>query len=129
MNRMRKDLAMVAAVKGYPLVLVMAVQSELSPVLGGGQPGPHPLQGIGAGFMPAILDRSLIDEAIPISKEEAFRYTALAAQKEGLFAGISTGASLAAVAKKLPGMAPGSRILTFCYDTGERYISVDGLFT
>ncbi|HNW58666.1 MAG TPA: cysteine synthase A [bacterium] len=114
--------------KHFPQLQVLAVEPELSPVLSGGQPGPHPLQGIGAGFVPAILDRTLLDGIVKVGKEEAFRYAALAARQEGLFAGISTGASLAAVAQKLPEMAAGSRVLTFCYDSGERYLSVDGLF-
>ncbi len=114
--------------RSFPRLQVLAVEPENSAVLSGGQSGPHALQGIGAGFVPAILDRSLLDGVIPIGKEEAYHYAGLAARKEGLFAGISTGASLAAVARKLPDMASGSRVLTFCYDSGERYLSVDGLF-
>jgi cysteine synthase A len=100
----------------------------LSPVLSGGAPGPHPIQGIGAGFVPAILDIKLLDGIIQITKEEAFAYTARAAREEGIFMGVSSGGSLAAVAKKLPELAPNSRVLTFNYDTGERYLSVEGLF-
>ena len=112
----------------FPALKAFAVEPDLSPVLSGGEPGPHPIQGIGAGFVPEILDRNVIDEVIQISKEEAFEFTQKAAREEGLFAGISTGASLAAVAKKLPEIPKGSRVLTFCYDTGERYLSVEGLF-
>jgi cysteine synthase len=112
----------------YPKLKTYAVEPTLSPVLSGGTPGPHPLQGLGAGFIPAILKRDLLDGVIQIGKEEAFAYTARAAKEEGLFIGISSGASLAAVAKKLPELPPKSRILTFNYDTGERYLSVDGLF-
>ena len=92
------------------------------------EPGPHPIQGIGAGFIPAILDTSLLTGTIQVTQQEAFEYTRRAAREEGLFIGISSGASLAAVAKKLPEIPAGSRILTFCYDTGERYLSVEGLF-
>jgi cysteine synthase len=114
--------------KKFAGLKVFAVEPELSPVLSGGQPGPHPLQGIGAGFIPSILDTSLFDGVIAVGKEEAYRFAAQAARKEGIFLGISSGASLAAVAKKLPEMPADSRVLTFCYDTGERYLSVDGLF-
>ncbi len=112
----------------HPDMQVFAVEPALSPVISGGNPGPHPLQGIGAGFIPDNLDQSILDGSIQVSKEEAFEYAQRAGREEGLFAGISTGASLAAVAKKLPELKPGSRILTFNYDTGERYLSVEGLF-
>ncbi|MFW5757104.1 MAG: cysteine synthase A [Bacteroidota bacterium] len=112
----------------FPNMKVYAVEPELSPVIGGGEPGPHPLQGIGAGFIPQNLDRNLLDGVIAVSKEEAFDFARKAAGNEGLFIGISSGASLAAVNKKIPEIPEGSRILTFCYDTGERYLSVDGLF-
>ena len=112
----------------FPGMKVIAVEPALSPVLSGGEPGPHPIQGIGAGFVPSILRRDLIDGIITISKEEAFHYTREAALKEGLFIGVSSGASLAAVARMLPEIGEGSRILTFNYDTGERYLSVEGLF-
>ncbi len=105
-----------------------AVEPALSPVLSGGQPGPHPIHGIGAGFVPKILNRGLLDGIIQVEKEEAYEYTRRAAREEGLFAGISTGAVLAAVAKKLPDIPRGSRVLTFCFDTGERYLSVENLF-
>jgi cysteine synthase A len=112
----------------YPNLKVLAVEPELSPVLSGGEPAPHPLQGLGAGFIPSILDTTLLDGIIKAGKEEAFEYTINAAKKEGLFVGISTGAALAAVAKQLPEIPAGSKILTINYDTGERYLSIEGLF-
>ncbi len=112
----------------FPSIKVYAVEPSLSPVISGGEPGPHPLQGIGAGFIPQVLDKSLLDGVITVSKEEAFEFTKNSALKEGIFIGISSGASLAAVSKKIPELPLGSKILTFCYDTGERYLSVDGLF-
>ncbi len=113
----------------WPSLKVFAVEPEASPVLSGGKPGPHPIQGIGAGFVPAILRTGLLDGIIQVSKEEAFTYARRAAREEGLFMGISSGASFAAVAKKLPDLAKGSRILTFNYDTGERYLSIENLFS
>jgi cysteine synthase len=112
----------------FPALKVFAVEPALSPVLSGGKPSPHPLQGIGAGFVPAILKTALLDGIIQVEKDEAFAFANRAAREEGLLVGVSSGASLAAVAKKLPDLQPGSRILTFCYDTGERYLSIDGLF-
>lgn len=112
----------------YPNVQVIAVEPVLSPVLSGGEPGPHPLQGLGAGFVPSILDTTVLDGIVKIGKEEAFEYAIEAAKKEGLFVGISTGAALAAVAQKLPEIPAGSKILTINYDTGERYLSIEGLF-
>ena len=112
----------------FPNLKVFAVEPKLSPVISGGSPGPHPIQGIGAGFIPSNLDTSLLDGTIQIEKDEAFEYARRAAREEGLFVGISSGASLAAVAKKLPELPEGSRILTFTYDTGERYLSIEGLF-
>jgi cysteine synthase A len=114
--------------KKFPDLKVFAVEPELSPVLSGGAPGPHPLQGIGAGFIPSVLNIKLLDGIIKVTKEEAFDFTKKAAKEEGLFIGISSGASLAAVNQKLTDVPKGSKILTFCYDTGERYLSVDGLF-
>ena len=111
-----------------PGVRVFAVEPEASPVIDGGEPGPHPIQGIGAGFIPQNLDTDLLDGAIQVSGEEAKAYARRAAREEGLLVGISSGASLAAVAKALPDLAPGARVLTYCYDTGERYLSVEGLF-
>ena len=99
-----------------------------APHPGGGQPGPHPLQGIGAGFIPKILDTKLLDGTITVSKDESFVYTLRTAKEEGILVGISTGAALAAVAKKLGEDSSLKKVLTFNYDTGERYLSVDGLF-
>ena len=112
----------------FPNVKTFAVEPELSPVLSGGAPGPHPIQGIGAGFIPANCKTELLDGVIQVSKDEAFEYTRKAAKEEGLFIGISSGAALAAVAKKIPELPKGSKILTFTYDTGERYLSIEGLF-
>jgi cysteine synthase len=114
--------------KKFPDLKVFAVEPELSPVLSGGSPAPHPIQGIGAGFVPSILNTKILDGIIKVSKDDAFAFTKRAAQEEGLFIGISSGASLAAVNQKLKDIPKGSKILTFCYDTGERYLSVDGLF-
>jgi cysteine synthase A len=114
--------------KKWPGLKVFAVEPELSPVLSGGAPGPHPLQGIGAGFIPSILNTKLLDGIIKVSKDDAFTFTIRAAKEEGLFIGISSGASLAAVSQKLKEIPKGSKILTFCYDTGERYLSIEGLF-
>ncbi len=112
----------------FPNLKVFAVEPELSPVLSGGSPGPHPLQGIGAGFIPSILKTELLDGIIKVSKEEAFTFVKRAAKEEGLFVGISSGASLAAVNQKLNEFSKGAKIMTFCYDTGERYLSTEGLF-
>ena len=112
----------------FPHLKVFAVEPAASPVISGGQPGPHPLQGIGAGFIPKNLDTSLLDGVITITREEAFDFTQRAAKEEALFLGISSGASLAAVAKKISEVGDGKRIITFNYDTGERYLSVEGLF-
>ncbi len=112
----------------YPNLKVFAVEPELSPVLSGGAPGPHPIQGIGAGFVPAVLNTAILDGVITVSKDDAFAFAQKIAKTEGILAGISTGASLAAVAKKLPEIPAGSRILTYNYDTGERYLSIEGLF-
>ena len=114
--------------KAFPRLKVFAVEPALSPVLNGGSPGPHPIQGIGAGFIPGILRRDLLDGIIQVSKEDAFTYAQRCAKEEGILVGISSGASLAAVAMKTKEFASGSRVLTFCYDTGERYLSVEGLF-
>ena len=112
----------------FPDLKVFAVEPAGSPVIGGGQPGPHPLQGIGAGFIPKILKTDLLDGTITVEKEEAFKFAQRAAKEEGLLVGISSGASLAAVNKKLKEIPEGKTVLTFSYDTGERYLSVDGLF-
>ncbi|RDI52502.1 cysteine synthase A [Flavobacterium glaciei] len=112
----------------FPNLKVYAVEPEASPVISGGAPAPHPIQGIGAGFIPANLHTDLLDGTIQVSKDEAFIYAQRAAKEEGMFVGISSGASLAAVAKKLPEIAQDATILTFCYDTGEHYLSIEGLF-
>jgi len=112
----------------FPNLKAFAVEPELSPVISGGNPGPHPIQGIGAGFIPVNLHTQSIDGTIQISKDDAFDYTRRAAKEEGLFVGISSGAALAAVAKKIQELPVGSKILTFAYDTGERYLSIEGLF-
>jgi cysteine synthase A len=114
--------------KKFPKLQVYAVEPELSPVLSGGTPSPHPIQGIGAGFVPSILNRKILDGIIKVSKDEAYTFTQRAAKEEGLFVGVSSGASLAAVNQKLKDIPKGSRIMTFCYDTGERYLSIEGLF-
>ncbi len=113
--------------KKFPNIKIIAVEPADSPVLSGGQPGPHGLQGIGPGFVPAIVDRLVIDEVITVSKDEAYEMAQRSAKEEGLFVGISSGASLAAVAKYIQ-KNNGKRILTFCYDSGERYLSMPGLF-
>ena len=100
----------------------------LSPVISGGAPGPHPIQGIGAGFIPKNLHTDVLDGVIQVSKDDAFAFAKRAALEEGIFGGISSGATLAAIAQKLPDMAPGARVLGFNYDTGERYLSIEGLF-
>jgi cysteine synthase len=112
----------------FPNLKVFAVEPELSPVLSGGAPSPHPLQGIGAGFVPSILNTKILDGIIQVSKDEAYAYAQRLAIEEGILAGVSTGASLAAVAKKLADIPQGATILTFNYDTGERYFSVENLF-
>lgn len=112
----------------FPSLKVFAVEPALSPVISGGAPRPHPIQGIGAGFIPKTLHTGILDGVIQIEKEEAYSYAVRCAQEEGILVGISTGASLAAVAKKLSDIKDGSRILTFCYDTGERYLSIEDLF-
>lgn len=112
----------------FPALQVFAVEPQLSPVISGGNPGPHPIQGIGAGFIPKNLHTALLDGVITVSREDAFEYARRAAKEEGIFVGISSGATLAAVASKLPEIPAGKRILTFNYDTGERYLSIEGLF-
>ncbi|WP_234108631.1 cysteine synthase A [Chryseobacterium sp. R2A-55] len=112
----------------FPNLKSFAVEPKDSPVISGGIPGPHPLQGIGAGFIPKVLNTEILDGTIQVEKEEAYEFTKKLAKQEGILAGISTGASLAAINKKLSEIPEGSKILTFNYDTGERYWSVDGLF-
>ncbi|MGB3451554.1 MULTISPECIES: cysteine synthase A [unclassified Simplicispira] len=110
----------------FPRLLVFAVEPTLSPVISGGQPGPHPLQGLGAGFIPKNLDVSLLDGVIQVDAEPAREYARRSAREEGMLVGISSGATLAAIAQKLPELPTGSRVLGFNYDTGERYLSVEG---
>jgi cysteine synthase A len=108
----------------FPGMKTYAVEPADSPVISGGEPGPHGIQGIGAGFIPKVLNTSLLDGAIPVEKEEAFTFMGRAAREEGLLVGISSGATLAAIARKIPELHAGCRILGFCYDTGERYLSL-----
>lgn len=112
----------------FPNLKSFAVEPKDSPVISGGAPGPHPLQGIGAGFIPKVLNTGILSGTIEVEKAEAFEFTKRLASEEGILGGISTGASLAAVNKKLAEIPAGSKILTFNYDTGERYWSVEGLF-
>jgi cysteine synthase A len=111
-----------------PAIQVLAVEPAGSPVIGGGEPGPHGIMGIGAGFIPENLDLTLLDGVLPVEKSEAYDNARRAAKEEGLFVGISSGASLAAVAQLLERVDKNSTILTFNYDSGERYLSVDDLF-
>ena len=112
----------------FPKLKVFAVEPEVAPFISKRQFGPHPIQGIGPNFIPKNLIESVLDGVISVSKDDAFKYAQRVAKDEGLFVGISTGASLAAVAKKLPEIPKGSRVLTFNYDTGERYLSIEGLY-
>ncbi len=112
----------------WPDLKVIAVEPEASPVISGGKPAPHMIQGIGAGFVPDNLNTDLLDEVVKISNPAAFDFARRCAKQEGIFVGISTGASLAAINNKLDEIPEGSRILTFAYDTGERYLSIEGLF-
>lgn len=113
----------------WPDCQVLAVEPEESAVIFGGDKGPHRLQGIGAGFVPAILNKDVLDGSIAVSQTAAFDYARRCAREEGIFVGISSGASLAAVAKQQADIPKGSRVLVFSYDTGERYLSVGDLFT
>ena len=112
--------------KKWPKLKVYAVEPTQSPVLSGGAPSPHPIQGIGAGFIPKNLDVSLLDGVIQVEAEAAREMARRSAREEGLLVGISSGATLAAIAQKLPAIAAGSTVLGFNYDTGERYFSVEG---
>jgi cysteine synthase len=114
--------------KVFPNIKVFAVEPALSPVISGGAPAPHPIQGIGAGFIPENLHMAVLDGVIQVSKEAAFEYAKRAAKEEGIFQGISSGATMAATAQKLAEMPAGSKVLIFNYDTGERYLSIEGLF-
>jgi cysteine synthase A len=108
----------------WPELKVFAVEPTLSPVLSGGEPGPHPIQGIGAGFVPGIMDTQLLDGVIQVDPNDAKEMARRAAREEGMLVGISSGATLAAIAQKLPELGPNARVLGFNYDTGERYLSV-----
>ena len=110
--------------KEWPNLKVFAVEPTLSPVLSGGEPGPHPIQGIGAGFVPAIMDTSLLDGIIQVDPNDAKEMARRAAREEGMLVGISSGAALAAIEQKLPELGETARVLGFNYDTGERYLSV-----
>jgi len=110
--------------KHWPSFKAYGVEPALSPVINGGQPGPHPIQGIGAGFIPGNLHTAAIDGAITVDADDAKEMARRAAREEGMLVGISSGATLAAIAKKLAELPAGSRVLGFNYDTGERYLSV-----
>lgn len=110
----------------WPNLKVFAVEPSKSPVLSGGAPSPHPIQGIGAGFVPAILKTALLDGIIQVDHENAYEQARRAAREEGILVGVSTGASLDAVRQKLPELPKGAKVLTYNYDTGERYLSVEG---
>jgi cysteine synthase A len=110
--------------KEWPNLKVFAVEPTLSAVLSGGEPGPHPIQGIGAGFIPAIMNPAILDGVIQVTPDDAKEMARRAAREEGMLVGISSGATLAAIAQKLPELGDRSRILGFNYDTGERYLSV-----
>jgi cysteine synthase A len=112
----------------WPALKVFAVEPTASPVISGGTPSPHPIQGIGAGFIPKNLHTELLDGVIAVDAEAAREMARRSAREEGLLVGISSGATLAAIAQKLPDLPHGSRVLGFNYDTGERYLSVEGLF-
>jgi cysteine synthase len=112
--------------KAWPKLKVYAVEPVASPVISGGQPAPHPIQGIGAGFIPKNLDTELLDGVIQVDAEPAREMARRAAREEGILVGISSGATLAAIAQKLPDIAAGATVLGFNYDTGERYLSIEG---
>ncbi len=110
----------------WPKLKVYAVEPTASPVISGGKPGPHPIQGIGAGFIPKNLHTELLDGVIQVDAEAAREMARRAAREEGMLVGVSSGATLAAIAQKLPELAPGATVLGFNYDTGERYLSIEG---
>ncbi|KQM70068.1 cysteine synthase A [Xylophilus sp. Leaf220] len=110
----------------WPKLQVFAVEPSASPVISGGAPAPHPIQGIGAGFVPKNLDVALLDGTLQVEAEDAREYARRSAREEGMLVGISSGATLAAIAQKLPTLAENAVVLGFNYDTGERYLSVDG---
>lgn len=115
--------------EAYASIKVLAVEPEKSPVISGGEKGLHRLQGIGAGFVPKILNTDVLDGTVLVNEEDSFEMARRCASEEGIFIGISSGASLAAVAKQQDDMPAGSKVLVFCYDTGERYLSIDDLFS
>ena len=110
----------------WPALKVFAVEPSASPVILGGAPSPHPIQRIGAGFIPANLHTALLDDVIQVEAEAARDMARRCAREEGLLVGISSGATLAAIAQKLPDLGAGARVLGFNYDTGERYLSIEG---
>jgi cysteine synthase A len=110
----------------WPKLKAFAVEPSASPVISGGKPSPHPIQGIGAGFVPKNLDTSVLDGVIQVEADAAKEMARRCAREEGILVGISSGATLAAIAKQLPSIPAGSRVLGFNYDTGERYLSVEG---
>jgi cysteine synthase len=110
----------------WPRLKVFAVEPSASPVISGGQPSPHPIQGIGAGFIPTNLHTKLLDGTIQVEAEAAREMARRAAREEGMLIGISSGATLAAIAQKLPELPAGAKVLGFNYDTGERYLSIEG---
>ncbi len=112
----------------WPALQVHAVEPTLSPVLSGGTHSPHPIQGIGAGFIPGVMRTELLDGIIQVASDDAMEYARRSAREEGILVGVSSGASLAAVAQLIPSLPDGARILTFAYDTGERYLSIDALW-
>ena len=112
--------------QAWPSLKVFAVEPSASPVISGGAPSPHPIQGIGAGFIPVNLDVSVLDGVVQVEAEEAREMARRSAREEGMLVGISSGATLAAIARKLPDLPAGSRVLGFNYDTGERYLSIEG---
>jgi cysteine synthase len=112
----------------FPQLKTFAVEPTKSPVISGGEKGPHRIQGIGAGFIPQVLNRATLDGTILVSEEDSFEMARQSALKEGIFVGISSGAALAAVAQKQHDMPAGSRVIVFSYDTGERYLSIEDLF-
>ena len=112
----------------FPNTQVLAVEPEKSPVISGGEKGLHRIQGIGAGFVPQVLNTDILNGTILVSEEDSFEMARRCAREEGIFVGISSGASLAAVNQKLAEIPPGSQVMVFSYDTGERYLSIEDLF-
>lgn len=112
----------------FPNTQVLAVEPEKSPVISGGEKGLHRIQGIGAGFVPQVLNTDILDGTILVSEEDSFEMARRCAREEGIFVGISSGASLAAANQKLAEIPPGSQVMVFSYDTGERYLSIEDLF-